>query len=182
MSKSYSSGAAKRKARQERAEKDAKMPKISAFLKHVDKAPDSETTLGIVTEVTESTSALTSAVATVAMDMCNQTSTSETMVTVTVPVETGNDNEVTSSITQGPEGYIEQTATVESSRATINEKKIPVIKLISQNRCHMTIDSWPFLLARVNLVALFHEILIRKESKEDVASPSYITLKSVKLE
>ena len=46
MSKFYLSGAAKRKARQERETKAAKMPKISKFLKSADSAP--ENTLDLV--------------------------------------------------------------------------------------------------------------------------------------
>ena len=50
MSKSYLSGAAKRQAREERAQKAAKLPKIYAFLKPVDNKLVPMTTSDMVSE------------------------------------------------------------------------------------------------------------------------------------
>lgn len=102
MSKSYLSGAAKRQAREERAKKAAKMPKISAFLKPAESAPAPMTTSGLVTE---SNSALISAEVAVEMDIdTEQSSASETSVAGTLPMDSGNENEsisITSTVTQG---------------------------------------------------------------------------------
>lgn len=102
MSKSYLSGAAKRQAREERAKKAAKMPKISAFLKPADTSPAPMTTLDVVSE---SNLALISAEVVVDMDIdTKQSSTSETTVAVTLPMYSGNENEsisITSTVIQG---------------------------------------------------------------------------------
>ena len=109
MSKFYLSGAAKRKARQERETKAAKMPKISKFLKPADSAPENKLDL-----VVESKSGMINA-ATVEMDISNQNSTLETTVAVTVPLNLGNETEDISNTSTISEG--DNDKTVESITA-----------------------------------------------------------------
>ena len=112
MSKFYLSGAAKRKACQERETKAAKMLKISKFLKPADSAL--ENTLDLVIE---SKSCMINA-ATVEMNISNQNSTLETTVAVTVPLDLGNETEDISNTSTISEGDNEKT--VESITAKIN--------------------------------------------------------------
>ena len=99
MSKSYLSGAAKRKARQERATNTAKLPKIDAFLKPENNAQ--EFTVDDVT-VTEEMSDRTAAEVTLDQDTGTgkQDLTSENTETLTVQtqMEFGNTNEDISGV------------------------------------------------------------------------------------